>query len=351
MLSYKEWVLNEGGWSSVKTQGIKITPAILKIADDYVKQLFADFEKWMKKNHPNTLPLKGIRPVGSGIYYEEDLKNEPEKIYGDIDYLIEYPVYGDSTDERKTETEAIRFYNRELFRFFNETKYKGIDLKDSRGADGSGAVLIAEVQPNVYIQVDFVVTHAKYVDWALDRFTPIHNIKGFVSGNLYSSLADALSISMGDRGARAKLQAGALVPFRMRKDVEEIAISLNFKTLFTDIVNFFVSLKDNTQNPAFLQNDIAGIDSKNLSLAGIAQGIASLAEVLERNGVLDGNTVSFKSAKELKKAVAVNYAKKMAELRNDSKFQKAEDPMAIAARDKIFKTSMDAEKEVNSILG
>lgn len=351
MLSYKEWVLNEGGWSSVKTQGIKITPAILKVADDYVKQLFVDFEKWMKKNHPNTLPLKGIRPVGSGIYYEEDLVNQPEKIYGDIDYLIEYPVYGDSTDERKTETEAVRFYNKELFKFLTETKYRGVDLKDSRGSDGSGVVLIAEVQPNVYIQVDFVVTHAKYVDWALDRFTPIHNIKGFVSGNLYSSLADALSISMGDRGARAKLQAGALVPFRMRKDVEEIAISLNFKTLFTDIVNFFVSLKDNTQNPAFLQNDIAGIDSKNLSLSGIAKGIASLADVLERNGVLDGNIVSFKNANELKKAVASNYAKKMAELRNDSKFQKATDPMAIATRDKIFKTSLDAEKEVNSILG
>ena len=350
MLSYTEWILNEGGWSSVKTQGIKITPAILKVADDYVKQLFADFEKWMSKTYPDTLPLKGIRPVGSGIYYEEDLKNEPEKIYGDIDYLVEYPVYGDSTDPRKTETEAIRFYNKAMFQFFNETKYKGVDLKDSRGADGTGAVLIAEVQPNVYIQVDFVATHAKYVEWALDRFTPIHNIKGFVSGNLYSSLADALSISMGDRGARAKLQAGVLVPFRMRKDVEELAISMNFKTLFADIVSFFMSLKDNTKSPEFQQSDIAGIDSKNLTLAGIAKGISSLADVLERNGVLDGKTVQFKNAGDMKRAVSQNYSGKMAELRGDSKFNKAADPMAIATRDKIFKVSKESEDEVASIL-
>jgi len=350
MLSYTEWILNEGGWSSVKTQGIKITPAILKVADDYVKQLFADFEKWMSKTYPDTLPLKGIRPVGSGIYYEEDLKNEPEKIYGDIDYLVEYPVYGDSSDPRKTETDAIRFYNKAMFQFFNETKYTGVDLKDSRGADGTGAVLIAEVQPNVYIQVDFVATHAKYVEWALDRFTPIHNIKGFVSGNLYSSLADALSISMGDRGARAKLQAGALVPFRMRKDVEELAISMNFKTLFTDIVSFFMSLKDNTKSPEFQQSDITGIDSKNLTLAGIAKGISSLADVLERNGILDGKTVEFKNAADMKKAVAQNYAAKMAELRGDSKFNKATDPMAIATRDKIFKVSKESEDEVASIL-
>lgn len=350
MLSYTEWILNEGGWSSIKTQGINITPAILKVADDYVKQLFIDFEKWMFKTYPDTLPLKGIRPVGSGIYYEEDLNNEPEKIYGDIDYLVEYPVYGDSSDSRKTETDAIRFYNKAMFQFFIETKYKGVDLKDSRGADGSGAVLIAEVQPNIYIQVDFVSTHAKYIEWALDRFTPIHNIKGFVSGNLYSSLADALSISMGDRGARAKLQAGALVPFRMKKDVEELAISMNFKTLFTDIVSFFMSLKDNSKSPEFQQSDIAGIDSKNLTLAGIAKGISSLADVLERNGIFDGKTVQFKNAADMKKAIAQNYSAKMAELRGDSKFNKAVDPMAIATRDKIFKVSKDSENEVASIL-
>lgn len=350
MYNYTEWVLNEGGWSSVKTQGIKITPAILQVADAYVKQLFSDFENWMKKNYPGTAPLKAIRPVGSGIYYEADLEESPDKIYGDIDYLIEYPVFADNPDQRKAETTAVRFYNTELFHFLKDTKYKGIDIQDSKGADGAGVVLIAEVAKDTFIQVDFVVTHAQYLDWALDRFTPIHNIKGFVSGNLYSSLADTLMISMGDRGARAKLQSGALVPFKMRKDVEEIAISLNFRTLFQDIVYFFTSLKDKNIQPQFNNSDIPGIDTKNLSLSSIANGISSLIDVLDRNGLLDGKIVGFTNASQMKQAVAQAYAGKMEELRNDKKFAKAEDPMAIAARDKIFKVSKDAEQEVKNIL-
>ena len=52
----------------------------------------------------------------------------------------------------------------------------------------------------------------------------------------------------------------------------------------------------------------------------------------------------------MKKAVADAYGAKMAELRNDKKFAKAEDPMAIAARNKIFKVSQDSENEVRRIL-
>ena len=350
MLNYKNWILNEGGWSSMKTQGVKITPTVLKTADTYVKELFSAFESWMKKNYPDTAPLKAIRPVGSGIYYEKDIEEDPNKVYGDIDYLIEYPVFADAPDPRKAETEAVRFYNRELFHFLKETNYKGIDIQDSKGADGAGVVLIAEVDKDVFIQVDFVVTHAQYLDWALDRFTPIHNIKGFVSGNLYSAMADTLMISMGDRGARAKLQDGALVPFKMRKNVEDIAISLNFKTLFTDIVKFFMSLRDGNIQPQFNSSDIPGIDTRNLSLSSIANGISSLIDVLDRNGLLDGKIISYTNAGQMKKAIADAYGAKMAELRNDKKFAKAEDPMALAARDKIFKVSQDAENEVKSIL-
>jgi len=350
MLSYKEWSISEGGWSSTKTQGVKITPAVLQVADAYVKQLFSAFESWMKKNYPDTAPLKAIRPVGSGIYYEKDIEESPDKVYGDIDYLIEYPVFAGAPDPRKAETEAVRFYNRELFHFFKDTNYKGIDTKDSKGADGAGVVLIAEVEKDVFIQVDFVVTHAQYLDWAIDRFTPIHNIKGFVSGNLYSAMADTLMISMGDRGARAKLQDGALVPFKLRKNVEDIAISLNFKTLFADIVKFFMSLKDGNIQPQFNNSDIPGIDTRNLSLSSIANGISSLIDVLDRNGLLDGKIISYTNPSQMKKAVADAYGAKMAELRNDKKFAKAEDPMAIAARDKIFKVSQDSENEVRGIL-
>ena len=351
MYNYTQWVMNEGGWTSKKTQGVRLTPAVIQAADAYVKELFLAFEKWLKKNLPDTAPLRAIRPVGSGIYYEQDLDDNPDKVYGDVDYLIEYPVYGDSIDIRKTETNAVRFYNKTLFDFLKETHYKGIDFNDSKGADGGGGVLIAEVLPNTYIQIDLIVTHAQYTDWAMDRFTPIRNVKGFVSGTLYSSLASVLTISMGDRGARAKLRNGALVPFNQRKDVEEIAISLNFKSLFSDIVKFFLSLKDKDAKASFTATDIPGINVKNLSIANIAQGINSLVDVLDRHGLLDGKTISFTSAAAMKRAIAETYAKSMNDVRNDSKFAKAEDPMAIAARDKVFKLTRDTESEVATLLG
>jgi hypothetical protein len=348
MLKYSQWLtLNEGGWTSKKTQATKITPQVLKKADAYVQQMVADYGKWLEKNYPGTAPLVAVRPVGSGVYYEKDLEEAPEKVYGDIDYLIQYPVFADAVDKRKAETEAVRWYNRELFHFFSDTRYPGIITDESKGAEGGAAVLIVEVEKDVYIQVDMVITHEEYRDWALDRFTPIHNIKGFVSGNLYSSMADVLTISMGDRGARAKLQNGALVPFKMRKDVEEVAISLNFKTLFLDIVSFFAKLKG-VETPEVA---VPGINTGDLSLGNIARGIAALADTLEREGFLDGKTIAYTDAKSMKTAVADTYSKKMDELRADKKFDKAEDPMALAAKEKIFKVAEDAAREVVSIMG
>jgi len=347
MLKYSQWLtLNEGGWTSKKTQATKITPLILKKADAFVVKLIKDFNTWLAKEHGEVAELKAIRPVGSGIYYEKDLQEAPEKVYGDIDYLIEYPVFADAVDSRKAETEAVRWYNRELFRFFEATKYTGVIIEDSKGAEGGAAVLIVEVEKDIYVQVDMVITHAAYREWALDRFTPIHNIKGFVSGNLYSSMADALMISMGDRGARAKLQNGALVPFKMRKDVEEIAISLNFKTLFADIINFFAGLKGTQPSRVA----VPGIDTGALSLGAIAHGISALADALERDGFLDGKTIAFRDAKSMKASIADAYSQRMAELRADKKFDKAEDPMALAAKEKIFKVSSEAEREVRAIL-
>jgi hypothetical protein len=348
MLKYGQWLaINEGGWTSKKTQATKITPAVLKKADAYVQQMVADYGKWLEKNYPGTAPLVAVRPVGSGVYYEKDLEEAPEKVYGDIDYLIQYPVFADAVDKRKAETEAVRWYNRELFHFFADTKYPGVIVEESKGADGGTGVLIVEVEKDIYIQVDMVITHAEYREWAMDRFTPIRNIKGFVSGNLYSSMADALMISMGDRGARAKLQDGALVPFKMRKNSEEIAISLNFKTLFKDVVDFFCRLKG--VDP--VEVSVPGINTGNLSLGAIANGIAALADSLERNELLDGKTLKFKDAAEMKAEIARIYAQKMAGLRADKKFDKAEDPMAVAAKEKIFAVSQAAEEEVSNILG
>ena len=78
--------LNEGGWSSTKTQETKLTPKVLKAVDEQIKEFDKEFNVHLKSAG---LPsLKFIKAIGSGSWYEDDLINQPDKIYGDIDYLV-----------------------------------------------------------------------------------------------------------------------------------------------------------------------------------------------------------------------------------------------------------------------
>ena len=344
-------ILNEGGWTSLKTQDVRLTPLLVKSADQFTKNLLTNFNAWLANKHPEIPGLNPIRPVGSGIYYEKDIEEEPDKIYGDIDYLIEYPVLESTEDDRKNEVTSTKFYNKKLFEFFREAKPDGVDIGDSKGDGGTTAVVIAEVEPEKYVQIDFVVTHKQYADWAKSRFTPIRNIKGFVSGGLYAALAEALMLSIGDRGARAKLRNGVLVPYKLRKDTEEQVASLQFDNLFQDIVDFLVKTKYGESRGEAIAAQIPGIDVDNLSIESIAAGIRSLAVALEKARVLDGQMLQYNSADELVASISQNFIGKMDKVLSNKKFNKADTEMAMAARDRIFKTAEDAKNAVKQLLG
>jgi hypothetical protein len=339
----------EGGWTSLKTQGTKLNPAVLKAADEFTKNLVSDFNKWLKTDSPDVPGLNPVRPVGSGIYYEEDIEEDPDKLYGDIDYLIEYPIlpkFGD--DKKKNEAASTKFYNQKLFQFFDATKPKGVDIEDSKGREGGTGVVIAEVQPDKFVQIDFVATHKEYTNWAKARFTPIRNIKGFVSGGVYAALAEALMFSIGDKGVRAKLAGGILVPYSKRKNTEEQVISLAIDSFFTDIVSFFSKLKGTA--PQHQSEDIGGYDPENLTLESMAAGIRSLGVALERNGIFDGVTTQYRNRQEFNKAVTDRFGQKMQKVLDNPKFEKAANPEAEAAREKIFNFATTSRDKFQSLL-
>lgn len=327
-----------------------MTPNLVKSADAFTRDLLSDFNRWLSSKHPELPGLRPIRPVGSGVYYEKDIEEDPEKVYGDIDFLIEYPVLESTEDEKKNETTSVKFYNKKLFEFFRETQPAGVDINDSKG-DGEGtAVIIAEVEPEKFVQIDFVVTHKKYVTWAKSRFTPIRNIKGFVTGGLYASLAEALMMSIGDKGARAKFRQGVLVPYSQRKDTEEKVASLDFSRLFQDIVEFFIRMKYGDNKSMFVAAQIPGVNVNELSVDSIVNGIKSLASALEQAGIFDGKSLAYTSSHDFLAAVSKNFADKMNDVLENKKFEKAEDPMAVKAREKAFKTALDAKNQVEKLL-
>lgn len=334
----------------MKTQQNKLTPLLLKSADDFTKNLVSDFNSWLGVKHPELPPLNPIRPVGSGIYYEKDIEEDPDKAYGDIDYLIEYPVLPTTDDDRKNETTSTKFYNKKLFEFFRETNAPGVEIEESKGDGGMVAVVIAEVEPEKWVQIDFVVTHKEYTEWALKRFTPIRNIKGFISGGLYASLAEALLMSMGERGARAKLRNGVLVPYKLRKDTEEHSVSLQFDRMFQDILDFLVSVRYGKAR-ANAVTQTAGISVDNLSIESVVAGIQDLASALDSAGIFDGKMFEYTSSNDFLNAFKTIFISKMDKMLDNKKFEKADTEMAIKARDKVFKTARDAKQAVNDLLG
>jgi hypothetical protein len=76
-----------GGWATTKTQGTKITPVVLEEAVSVLENIFSKFNQYAASL--KMAPLKVLGPGGSGVYYKQDLAENPEKAYGDVDILVE----------------------------------------------------------------------------------------------------------------------------------------------------------------------------------------------------------------------------------------------------------------------
>ena len=176
---FEQW-LSEGGWATTKTQDTVIKP---KIISDAVKKLAAissDFTKHCKAIE--LPPLEFLKPIGSGTWYKEDIESQPDKVYGDVDFMVSYPTLTlTEKGERENEIASVKMYNAELLDFVKNQKYSFIDLgeteKVSSPTDLKLIMQVATEEGNGWIQVDMVVTHSGYKEWAVFRMTPIRNVK------------------------------------------------------------------------------------------------------------------------------------------------------------------------------
>ena len=334
-----EQFINEGGWSSTKTQQTKLTPAVLKATNTKIKEFEKDFNSHLESVGLPTMNF--IRAIGSGTWYEDDVLNNPDKIYGDIDYLVSYPLlHIAKPDSRKDEVESIKTYNGELFNFIESAGLTYIDVDETKGMSSLNSVkllFIVEIDNKPeYIQADVVITHPPYEEWALNRYTPIRNVKGFVLGNMYSSLATSLGLSIQDRGVRGKFNKGILMPWSKRAGVEEKVISMDFNNFLHDIAQFFFDYmeKEGTMKPSKTLDKYRGINVDGLSMEDMAKAIRGLAETLEDNNLF-GDILDYKDTDDFLKKVSTEYSSSMMKMYNASKFNKAETPAAIATVTKI----------------
>jgi hypothetical protein len=331
--------LFEGGWATTKTQDTVITPDVISQVVKIFDRLSSEFNGHLRELELPSLDF--LKPIGSGTWWSDDVNEQPDKVYGDVDYMIAYPTLKLTAGKsREDEIATVKLYNKELLMWLEAEKFPGIDIPESKAVSNDSSVkLIAEVNLKTgqigYVQVDMVVTHKEYSDWAVFRMTPIKNVKGFVLGNLYSSFGEVLDLSIQARGVRAKFEGDIMRPYSIRKNAEEKEISINAKTFMLDIAQFFWE-QSGTDTP-FKGTPIEswkGMDRNNPQFEDFCEGIRLVAKTLGTLGEF-GTTIKYKSERDLLNAVVNQYEKKMMTTYNSTKFDKAKSPAAVAAMNKI----------------
>ena len=331
--------LNEGGWATEKTQETVITPDVIRNVVAQMDGIGRAFNGHLRELELPSLDF--LKPIGSGTWWEDDVKNQPNKTYGDVDYMIAYPTLKLTPGKsREDEIATVKLYNQELLMWIEAEKILGIDIKETKAVstDSSLKLVVEVAMPNKkmgYVQVDMVVTHKEYSDWAVFRMTPIKNVKGFVLGNMYSSFGEVLDLSIQARGVRAKFEGDIMRPYSTRKNTEEKEVSLNTQSFMKDISRFFWE-QSGTDQP-FSNTPIEswkGMDRNNPTFEDLCDGIKLVAKTLGSLGEF-GTTIKYKSEKDLLNAVVTQYEKKMLTTFNSSKFDKAKSPAALAAMEKI----------------
>lgn len=347
-----EQFIAEGGWSTVKTQNTVLNPMAIKKTVEVLARVNQQFNK-----HLVSIGLPEIdfgQPVGSGTWWQDDLINNPDKLYGDVDVLTIYPtlkIHGEDT--KKNEAESVRIYNDELMNWLETERPNGVDPEETRKVSDLNAVhlvMIIDVEEERgYVQVDLVANHAEYKDWALIRLTPIRNVKGFVLGNMYSSFGEVLDLSVQLKGVRAKVKNGILAPYSKRAGVEEILVSSDIRSFLVDVAKFF--WEQSTNKPFKPGDDLANwrMDVNNPTMEELFSGIKALANTLD---LLDefGGSIKYKTKDEFLNAVVDRYEQKMMKMYNASKFNKAESEQAKKTIEKIRKMISYHIKLVKSMI-
>ena len=301
-------IITEGGWANPITQNTHITPALVDHAFKILQSFVDQFNVYLKNKNIPTVELG--YPCGSTTYYKRDLVQNPDKEYGDIDVNLFIPKI-----EGLTNNANATMYREQIKNFCEQTS----DFQTENGTN-----VIIKIDKN-YVQVDFITAFFHNKEWTT-ALAPEHNVKGVLCNSLYSSLGEALNLSIGGgHGVQAKTQNGALVPFRTNKDVVLKTITNNPKTWAVDIAKYFGCKKISPR----LQKYPGMIDE--IRVSDMINSIRGIAESLEINDALPEN---FSTASDLLKHVKDVYLNKIKNVINSSKFEKAASPDAIAKAEK-----------------
>jgi hypothetical protein len=314
----------EGGWASAKTQGTTITPQVMA---EVVKSL-PQFEKALNDflEQQGLPPVKIGRPVGSGTYYQRDLKQNPDKEYGDIDVQFVIP-----RDESLSANQNTQQYMNAVKQFADQNPQYETE---------SGKNVIFDIGNGDYVQVDLVAIFEGKLEWSKTQ-APEYGTKGVLCASLYSALAEALGVSISDRGIQARIRDGAVVPFRQRKNTELVDISDSKDSWGIDLARFF-----GAENPSDTLEQHPGM-KQEVKISDIILTMQGVAGTLEQEQALPD---AYGSAEELLNKIKAVYLDKINAVINSSKFDKAETPQAKRKAEETKQMLKDKSQNIASKL-
>ena len=344
-----------GGWESSKTQNTKLTPKVAKLSIKVFTEFINEFSKYLKKN--NLEPIGKLQPLGSTSYVQYDIDNDVDKVYGDVDMMVEIPIAVEQkSDYRKQENIIKRKYINAFISFVKTHTVKNVVVADTLHTNAKS--IIFDLGKNMYSQVDLIWTFKPYIKWMAGRYKPEYGLKGFNIGNLYSALGAVVTLSFGTEGVMGRFKNNILVTSKFRKGVEYKLISTDIGKFILIAIKFLIKLNTPSINIKDIQIDpllkkYKGIDTNNVSIKNFCLAIRGMANTLEANDVLGvGGLSNIKSSKIFIQKIRSEYAKRMKKQidRNNPKYKKATSPEAIQMVKDTRKNAMAAIGIVNKYL-
>jgi len=271
-------MLNEGGLKLPIEKRVELTPQLVKDACKLYENFIDDWNIWLEREGFEPVVLVG--PSGSSTYAELDAIEKPDTTYGDVDYLVSFPVNYDSDDtnhQRKSDAKSKRDYSNLLIRFLQTQSPKNVNVPLT--LKGNALQIVVDVNGTL-VQVDTTITHPKYSNWMKGRYVPERGIKGYVTGTLYKALGDFLNLAIGTEGVLVRMKNGVRVGGNERMGVSISNISTNFNTFLLDIAYYL--LGENCVIDKKLKQ-FPGLKHDSVSIDELANGIVGLSNTLELN--------------------------------------------------------------------
>lgn len=339
MITFKEF-LAEGGWGSTITQNTKLTPAIAKKAVAVLPQFEHDFNEFLK--HLHMAPIKIGKPVGSSAYIDRDIKDAPDREYGDIDVIMIMPRLDGFTESKNNSV------YRDALATFTKTKTPAYMYPDE---STTGHHVIVKVG-DAWIQVDLVTAFSDVVEWTTARMTPEHNVKGALMGFLYASIAEVLHMQISGSGVQSKEIGGEMVPFTKIKVDKTSTVSSSIGTFMLDLLKHFHSRAGDGPlkvHPLLVAHP--GMKSDHIQMKDLIAATKGLGKSLEMNGLFGKKDLKrFTSYDDYISEIKKAYQAKVDKAVTASKFNKAATDDAIARANATKTTILDKSKEILSQL-